>query len=507
MQRRHAGICACALGWSAITGCAVVNPRPDFDRVNQAVSAGVGVSTVAPSDGEADVRILVDERLEGGLTAIEALEICLLNNPRVRAAYSRVGVARADVVQASLFKNPALSLALRLPDGGGLGNVQTDLVQNIAEIWLIPSRVRAAERNLHRETLDVAREISIAALETRAAYYTVLAADREHELAKESQSVAQKLVDAALARQTAGVGSEIDVNLSRAECMQAEIAAKTARLAAFEARRHLLVLLGLLQKPEDVRLCDNLPEAASFAPDGEQLVMAAQRSRLDLVAADFQVEAAAARVELEKRSVISNFEMGVSFERAERGRRGDRTWLADTAWATAEAGSLAPASLRPREKLATDTVLGPALSLELPIFDQNQARIARAEYLHQSAVATRAALNLDVAQQTRAALMRAQTAWEISRHYRDQLLPLVEKNLDLGREAYRAGKLSLLAVLEAQKSLLTARSKHVEALRNGATAVTDLENAVGLPFDRIMQMSAAPAVPAAPAPSIPEVQP
>lgn len=504
MRRQHALFRLCAFGWCAIAGCAVVDPRPDYDCVDQAVKASIGVSTVAPPNDEHVLRALVNERLDGGLTAIEALEICLLNNPRVQAAYSRVGVARADVVQARLFKNPTLSLSLRLPDGGGLGNLQADLVQNIAEIWLIPSRARVAEQSLRRETLDVAREISVAALETRAAYYTALAADREAELATESQSLAQKLVDVALARQAAGVGTEIDVNLARAEYMQAEITARTTRLAAFDARRHLVVLLGLLQKPGDLRLNDTLPDAASFAPDSEQLVLTAQRSRLDLVVADCQVDAAAARAELEKRSVFSSVDVGVSFERAERGRRGDRTWLADTAWASAEAGSLVPPTILPREKLATDTVLGPSISLELPIFHQNQAQISRAEYMHQSAIATRAALILEVTQQTRAALMRAQAAWDISRHYSEQLLPLLEKNLELGREAYRAGKLSLLSVLEAQKSLLTARSRHVEALRNGATAVVELERVVGLPVDRILQL---PARPDAAAPSNPEVHP
>ena len=109
-------------------------------------------------------------------------------------------------------------------------------------------------------------------------------------------------------------------------------------------------------------------------------------------------------MEQERLSVVTDVELGLSFERMERGRRGDKPWLADTLWASAEAGQFAAPSLQPREKLPTNTVLGPALALELPIFDQNQAQIAKAEFLYEAANAQRDALQLEVAQETRAAV-------------------------------------------------------------------------------------------------------
>lgn len=471
-------------------GCARVNPQPDYEALNDRVGAATGVKAAELPNDQAALRAWVDARLADGLTAAEALEICLLNNPRVQTAYLRIGLARSDVVQAGLFRNPSVALALRLPDGGGLTNLQVDLAQRISDLWLVPTRHRAAEGELQRETLQVAREISIAVLDTRAAYYAALAADRELEIADENRTLTQTLVDTAAARQSAGVGSVFDVNLTRTEFMRAELAAKAAALTAFEARRHLAVLLGLPDRPDALLLSDTLPEAPYGALSAQRLVPLAQRSRLDLVAADYAVAAAAARIEQEKLSVITDVELGLSFERAERGRRGDRPWLADTLWASAEAGALAAPSLRPREKLPTDSVIGPSLALELPIFDQNQAQIARAALLHQAAQAERAALLLEVTQETRAAVQRAETAWQIADYYRNQFLPLAQTNLELGREAYRAGNLSLLAVLEAQKALLSARSRYVEALRDSATALADLERAVGLPAEQLLREGA-----------------
>lgn len=473
----------------AVTGCARVDPVADLRRVEVHVQSSTGAALPAPPADADEAERAIAERLAGGLTAAEALEICVLNNPRVRAAYLRVGVARADVVQAGLFRNPGLALSLRMPDGGGLSDLQLDFAQNVAELWLIPARRRAAEGELQREILAVAREIGVAALDTRAAYYTALAADREREIAAANRDVARELVDAAVARQTAGVGSEIDVNLARTEFMQTEIAVRTAELAAFEARRGLAVLLGLASPPESLTLSDALPDAPNWPLDPEALVRTASRARLDLVAASWLCGAAYARVEQERLSVVTDVELGVSFERMERGRRGDRPWLADTLWASAEAGRLAAPSLRPRDALPTNTVVGPALALELPIFDQNQAQIAKAEFLYEAATAQRDALRIDAAQETRAAVQRARTAWDVSNYYRESLLPLAERNVELTRAAYRSGKLALPSVLEAQQALLAARRQYAAALRDGAVAVTALEKAAGLPVERLVEES------------------
>ena len=465
-----------------LAGCAHVNPRPDYERVKRHVADAVGENAIAPPDNAEAVRALVAARLEGGLSADEAVQVCLLNNPRARAALLRVGIARADLVQASLFQNPSLALSLRLPDGGGLSNLELGIAQNIADLWLIPIRKRAAEGELESAILEVARELSAVALEARATYYSAVGLDREKAIVDENRSVAQQLLDAALGRQQAGAGSAIDVNLARSEFMQTEVALRNAALAAFEARRSLTVILGVKTPPDDLVLTDKLPDPPVWNLTSESLVSTAEVNRLDLRAVTYFVDVAAARVQQEKLSVVADVEIGVGFERDARGRRGDRPWLADTLWASAEAGALTPPSLQPREKLPTDTILGPTLSLEVPVFDQNQAQIAKAQFIYEQALLNREALLLDVTQETRGAFQRARTAWDVANYYRDNFLPLLQENLELSRTAYRAGKISLLSVLEAQKLLLASRGRYVESLRNAAVAVTDLEKAIGVPI-------------------------
>ncbi len=70
--------------------------------------------------------------------------------------------------------------------------------------------------------------------------------------------------------------------------------------------------------------------------------------------------------------------------------------------------------------------------------------------------------------------------------YRDRSVPLAQSNLDLSREAYRAGRASFLSILESQRSLLQSRSQYVEAARTTATAIIEMERTIGLPFETLM---------------------
>ncbi len=487
-------------GLLLLSGCATVDPRRDYERVGSRVVEATGIPTVYRPDQDEAVATRVDELLQEGLTADEAVQVGLLNNRELQASFMNVGIARAEVVQSGLFSNPSLALSLRLPDAGGLANLEMSAAQNIAELWILPARKRAAEGALDQAILGLARQAHLLAVETRSAYYRAISADRVLEIAEENRQIAQELLDAAIARQEAGAGSAVDVNLARSDFMETELARRTTRLAAFEARSELATALGLIRPPQDLVLVEPLPDPPTWPLSVERLIELAQTHRLDLQAAGYAVLAAAARVQQEKLSVFSNVEVGVGFERNERRALPGRKILADTARASVAAGELAAPEIESRAQRQAEknqeieTILGPTLELELPIWDQNQAQIARAEYAWQQAVKLQDGLLLRVTQEARAAYERARTRWDVSSYYRDNLLPLRQDSLELSREAYRAGRLPFLSVLEAQRALLLARSAYVETLRDSVLSLAELERVAGQPVSMIIG-------------SVPEVQP
>ncbi len=207
--------------------------------------------------------------------------------------------------------------------------------------------------------------------------------------------------------------------------------------------------------------------------------------------------AARERLLLEYRQVFPNVSLGLAFERESRPPAGGRDILADTARSSIAAGRLTAPTIEPRSARDSDTdfIIGPSISLDLPVFDQNQAQIAKARYALERQLRLLAGLERTLRQEVREAADQARTAWEVARYYRDEVVPQAERNLELSRDSYREGQSSILAVLDAQRTFLTARDRYAEAVQQGAAVVPDLERAVGLPMEQILEADASESSP------------
>lgn len=492
MVCKHRWVFQLLLPQLAVSGCATVNPRPDYDRAAERITGATGQTQVYQPGEEQSVAARVDELLQDGITADEAVQVCLLNNLSLQAAFMDIGVARADLVQAGLLANPSLGITSRLPSGGGLANLNATLAQNIADLWQIPPRKRAAKRSLDQTILDLARRAANLAAEAKAAYFQAVGAQERHAIAQQNLVVAQTLLELAQARQQAGAATELDTNLSRSSVLEAELAVESARLAAADARRRLATLLGLTSNADSLVLRDPLPEVPSALPDVERVVEAAMSSRLDLRAAEQAVSAAEAKLLAQYRRVFPRVAVGLELERSERKRQGKRDVLADTARASIANGGLTAPDIQPRSERRrhTDLIIGPSLDLELPIFDQNQAQIAKARFVYEQADKTLDALERSVSQEVRGAVDKLRTSWKVALTYRDRSIPLAQSNLDLSRQAYQAGRASFLTVLEAQRVFLESRSRYVEAAQIAAVSMPELEQTVGLPFRELISTAA-----------------
>jgi len=473
-------------------GCATVDPAPDYARATSLAAEATGYErSPRPADDDRTAAVVAD-LLADGLTVDEAVNVVLLNNPDLAAAFYDVGVARADVVQAGLLSNPTVGVSLRFPAGGGLANLESNIAQNIAELWQIPMRRRAAERSLEREVLTLARAIAQLALDAKAAYYDAVGAAELHAIVRENLSVAAQSLDLVVARRDIGSGTEVEVNLARSVVLEAELSLEVARLEESEARRRLAALLGLTDDAERLVLSDSLPTAVAPDCDDGRLVATAMEGRLDVRAAWEVARAAESLLKLEYRRVFPTVELGLGLERGQRGRAAGRDIPADTARASIREGRLAAPEIEPRSGRDTDTdfIIGPSLSLEVPIFDQNQARIAGAAFAYEQAVRRADALQRRVVQSVRGAAEKSRTAYNVAVLYRDRLVPLAESSLEMSRESLRAGKTSFLFVLESQRFYLNTRSRNVAAWRDFARTLPALEAEVGVPLEKMADIDA-----------------
>lgn len=460
-----------------------------MQRSADEVARTVGVPAELLLHDAATAAETTEALLSDGLTSDEAVQVALLKNPNVRVAMLSIGVSRADFVQSTLFSNPTLFLSFRLPDGGGNPNVEVSLAQSIAELWLVPARKEAAQHDLDRVVLEAARSTAFVVLDVRQAYVRAAQARARVALAEDGVEIATRLVEVAELRQQAGSGSEVDLNLARATKLQAAADLRDAQLAAVETRSQLSELLGLTGDPAELVLVDELHRPDEWDVSADRLQEIARAERLDLRIMEESVASAEALARLERVRFLRSVDLGFAFELAERRSRGDRKWLAETFYDSLQSGALTPPNLMPREPQGTDTIAGPTLSLELPLWDQNRAQIARADRLLEQARQRRDALLVTVAQDIHASLARVRTATENATFYRSEFVPTAERNVSLAQEGYRVGRVAFLSLLEAQRAYLATRLSELEALQTAALAEIELERVTGRPADVLRNAS------------------
>ncbi|MBI1825017.1 MAG: TolC family protein [Planctomycetes bacterium] len=477
-----------------LCGCLKVDPKTDYQHVQELARRSTGVADMyAPTEDDIAIGDRVRSILDAGLTVDGAVQISLLNNPDFQAAWMSVGMAKADLVQSQLLSNPTLALSMRFQSGGGSPDVDAGLAQNIMNILQLPIRKKLAQHQLEVAVHTLARKAHELSVDTRERYYRAVSARRALAISDENAATARQLLDLAQVRHNAGAVSEIEVNLSRQPVLESELALMSARLQKEEADRDLARVLGLRNPELHFELKDELPTPPDIELHADRLLDVARDFRLDLRAAEEAIVVAETALRQQHWMMFPEINLGIETERSAQQSQGSRNVLADTARASIANGGLTAPAIQPRSERArqrridrNNIITGPTLSMPLPIFDQNQAQIAKAVFSYQQAAKNFDALDRALVHDVSSALEQAQTASKISNYYRDQSIPLSTRNLELSRESYRAGRSSLLEVLEVQRFLLDTRSKFVDAAQSAAFRIAELERTIGLPMREIV---------------------
>lgn len=488
---------ACGL---TLCSCTAIERGPELQQAQQRVTDATGRHPA----WQVDMPVKPLAIPAGGeLPEDAAINLALANNRALRADLAVIGQAKAELVQAGLLPNPTLSIMFGFPEAGGLANLAFGLSQDLAALWLIPAEKKVAQAALEQRVLSVADGAVALVAEVRTTYadaqYQRLAA----QLQEENLRILTDATEIAEARLGAG-GLQLDLNLVRSRYVEADIELLQLRSDYRVTQRTLLRLMGVAHASDDwIPSTMNLEQTfARLSSDESKLVEAALLQRLDAQAAWWELEVAVADIENQRLRLLPSLELGIAGERFERRALPDRDLLADTARASIAAGQLtAPmiesAGQRRKERSQEiEFMLGPSLDVPLPIFDQNQAQIARARLRAQELRERYEETQQRIVEAVRSAVATRRLAEERVARYRDVLLPLQRSNLELAEAAYQTGRESILAVLLAQESLIRARLGYASALRDLAVSAANLERQISGPVPEFLlrpQPSSAPA--------------
>ena len=438
--------------WTALAlaaSCASVPRDAGFKDVDALVQQRLGHEVRWDRGGEDAKKVHDHVRtlLAQPLDAESAVEVALLNNRRIQAVYEELGVAQADLVQAGLLRNPTFGASVRFPTSGpGSTESEFSIAQDFLDLFTLPLRKRVAERQFEQAKLRVGNAVLQLAAETRAAFFSLLAARHLGELLREISQGQDALSELAQARREAGNINDLELSLEADSALSARAAVARSDGEMLAAQERLARMLGVWGDDAALRMQGTLPELPENEPSLEHLESLAIQQRLDLGAVRSERDLLASSLSLAQGTrFLPGLQLGVSTSRDAEGTR----------------------------------VTGPTASLELPIFDQGQARIARLEAQAREADARVDDLAVQVRSEVRSARNRLVQGRALVEFYRKAVLPLRERILQQTQLQYNAMQNGLLQLLNARHGQTNAYREYVEGLRDYWIARSDLELAVG----------------------------
>ena len=339
-----------ALVAALLPACASTSAAPAFRDTAQLVLARTGRRIFWNQGGAADDAVArrVHDLLSRDLSVDVAIQIALLDNAELQALYEDLSVAQADLVQAGLLQNPTFSGGLSVPVAGS--GVQTGfdvgVVQDFLGLFLLAARKKIATAELVATELRVGDAVLRATFDVEVASYTLVAAQQVLDVRRTAALAGEAGLALAEGQHAAGNVSDLDLVSERmqSEQLRADVARSEADVVA--AREALTRLLGLWGADVAFRAPTQLPDPSAADPPLDHLEGVAIGRRLDLASAHQQTLALSHAAAMARDfRFLGAPSAGVRFERS------------------------------PEHYSA----ITPSASLELPLFDQHQAAIARLE--------------------------------------------------------------------------------------------------------------------------------
>lgn len=432
------------------SACGTIAPRAGFTDVQGLVRERLAARLNWAEEGspeDAEVNDHVRDLLSRELTPEAAVQIALLRNRTLQAAYTELGVAQADLVQAGLLQNPVLTADVRFGiNSPGLG-ADIGVVQEFLSILQIPLRKRVAKAAFERTKLQVAAAVVELAMTVKATFYALQGAEQMLELRQTAVEAYRVAADVARAQRKVGNITDLEFATEQAAYEEARVELAESETEVLKDREELTALLGLWGNDTEWKIARRLPGLPEDDVKPEGLERLAVSQRVDLAAS-----------------------------------ASERVVLAQTVGLTRFYGFIPEASAgaeSEREIEGGIWSLGPSISLPIPLFDRRQATLAGQQSQSAAAEDRYAALAVQIRSEVRRARIEMLSARARTEYYRNVLLPLRSRVVEEAQRQYNAMVIGVYQLLQAKREEVDAGRRYVESLTDFWVSRTALERAVG----------------------------
>lgn len=443
--RRRARLVLVVAAATSLAGCASFSPDGGFAPVEQTAQERLGKEVRwarSDADREAIAR-RVDALLARPLAMDDAVQLALLNNRGLQAAFFELGIGEAELVQASRLPNPGFGFA-RLTRGDEI-EWERGLHLDLAGLLALPMRREIESRRFAQTQGRAALAVLELAADTRKAWVQAVAAQETVRYRTQVMQAAE--ASAELARRMAQVGNFSKLQQAREQSFYADAALNLARAqqAQLASRERLTRLLGLWGGQTGFRLPERLPDlpaAPQELPDVERIALA---QRLDVQGERLAAEQTAKQLGLTRTTRFVNvLELGIV-------RNSSNEAPVQRGW---------------------------EIGFELPLFDWGTARVARAESVYRQSLERAAETAINARSEVREAYGAYRTAWDVAKHHRDEIVPLHQRIAEENVLRYNGMLIGVFELLADARAQIAGVNAAIDALRDFWLAQADLDMAL-----------------------------
>lgn len=437
------------VGSLVLSGCATFSPDRGMGVVADIAGNTIKKDVIAIRSVDDAQRAddSIKRLLHRTLTVDTAVQVALLNNRGLQAAYNELALSEADRVQESLPPNPTFSVS-RI-SGNGATEIERQVVGDILALATLPFRSEIAKQRFQQAQLRAALETLRLAADVRRAYYRAVAANELVGLLSDAKVTAEST--AQLSEKLGETGSLNKLDQAREQVFYAETTADlaTLRQEATSSREALARLLGLWDGDLNFKLPNNLPALPPRPRALPRIEVDAVEHRIDLQVARIELDALAKSLNLTEASRFVTMLDIAGIDRKTRDPEG--------------------APFRER---------GFDIQFQIPIFDGGEVRVRQAAETYNQAFNRLTEKAVNVRSEARDAYRTYRSSYEIASQYQREVLPLRKIITEEMQLRFSSMQVDVFALLTEARQRIASLRAAIEAKRAFWFAQSDLQTAV-----------------------------
>ena len=376
------------------------------------------------------------------MTFEAALDLATSRNLGLEAARRQRAIREAAIRTARQLPNPDVTFeATRdLPHFFGAVGVPVEIGGKRSK------RIDLATAELTLADVDVRTELRGVRKALRQAFYSLVAADERVRLDVSVVEISRRVRDAAQARFETGAAPRLEVLQAELGVTRAETDLDVARSTRAAAQASLDAVLNFPPQ-QAVAVAGTLVDRTA-APVYDGALSLAIASNVELTRFDREIAVEQRRTELlrAERMPTPVFSVGAFFS-------------------------------NPGGEVGTGLSAG--INIGVPIFSRNQGEIAQSIAVAAQLRAQREATRRDVENSVFGAVAKIEAQRRQVEAFERRLVPTATDLESLAEESYRAGRTSILALLDSQRSLRDLRREALQAMLDLQLSLADLEEILG----------------------------